>query len=197
MAPVRAPHRGDPRGMPRNRQPVVNRGPDLAAPERRIAPSLMAGNQQDQPVTGGNRLVKPAVDRVPGLVEVAAVEVDHKIGRCGPRTKPPVPGGIQRSPGRRRSRCWRRRWSDGRPGLPPRLIGCDRFGFGGQRLARKRPDRRCHSRPEFFLVSVERAHAPPRRGGAGSAPVRTPPCHRQFGEPPRPRPRRCRAGWLP
>src|SRR5437868_12336970 len=69
MATMRAAHRGDRGRMARDREPVMNRGADPAALDRRIAGAMMAGDQQDDPRAVRNRALQRAVDRGPGAVE--------------------------------------------------------------------------------------------------------------------------------
>ena len=81
MASVRAPHGSDVRGVARSREPVMDRCPDAAALDRRIAWTMMPRDQQQQAVAASNRLIKPTIDRTPCGVEAHAMEVEHPI-RC-------------------------------------------------------------------------------------------------------------------
>ncbi len=72
---MRAAHRGNRTGMPRRGQPVVHRGADFAPLHRRIARTVMAGDQQQHTLAASDRLIEAAVDRGPGAAEVQTVEV--------------------------------------------------------------------------------------------------------------------------
>lgn len=80
---VRAPHCGDPRSVSRNRQPVVNRGADLAPMDRGLAFPMMPGDQQNEPIAGILRELQGKVDRPPCAVETVAVKVDDAVGLDG------------------------------------------------------------------------------------------------------------------
>src|SRR4051794_41696134 len=67
VAPVGTPNRGDPRGVAGRSEPIVNRGPDLAAPDCRRAGPLVAGDEQQDAVLRSNGLLeRPANSRPPG-----------------------------------------------------------------------------------------------------------------------------------
>lgn len=201
MARVSAPHRGDCAGVARSRQPVVNRSPDLAAPNRGLALPRMAGDQQHDTVAGGNRPVEPEIDRIPSPVEVEAVKIDHPVRTDRARSKPPVPGRVE-SCGLAGNAGWLRRgqrsWCRRRHSLGDRVGRCvTPCPVGFQRLTGEWADRCCHTRPQPLLFRVERAHAPPTPWVATPAPGRMPPFHRRSGGPPAPLPRTCPGGWRP
>ena len=50
MAAMRSPDRGDAAGMARGGEPIVNCGPDCASLDRRLARTVMAGDQQQEAV---------------------------------------------------------------------------------------------------------------------------------------------------
>ena len=77
---MRAPDRGDASGMTRNGQPVVHRGPDPAPLQWRIALALMAGNQQQNPVTRGYGAFQRVIDRGPGAIEAVTMEIEDPVG---------------------------------------------------------------------------------------------------------------------
>ena len=77
---VRAAHRGDPRSVSRDRQPVVNRGADLASLDRWLAGSMMSGDEQDEPVTGIFGPLQLEIDRPPRTIEIEAVKIDDAVG---------------------------------------------------------------------------------------------------------------------
>ncbi len=95
MAPVSAPDRGDRAGVPRSRQPVFHRGADSSAHNWRIAISPMAGDKQHQPVTGSDRSIEAAVDRLPGGIEAVTVKIDDPVRRDGALGQAPVPSAIE------------------------------------------------------------------------------------------------------
>lgn len=96
VVPVSPTNGGDIRGMARGREPVVNRGADLAALDRWLAGAVVAGNQQHQPVARGNGSLKAGVDCAPGGVEVHAVKVEHAVGPDLALAQPLVPAAVER-----------------------------------------------------------------------------------------------------
>ena len=197
MTAVRPPYGSDLRRVARHREPVVHRGPDPAAPDRRLAGAFVAGDQQKQPVAGGDRSFEPAVDRIPCLIEVQPVKVENAVWLDISRPKPPVPAGIER--------C-RRMGS-----RPLRRLGRRRFGWRGERfrfrrrllcgsidgIARKWPDRRRYPRPKSLFLRAERAHGRLRLGEGEQGPAPWPPFRRRSAAPGHLPPRRCRPGSLP
>src|SRR5437868_2209631 len=102
MMSVGAANRGDQARVPRRREPIVNGGPDFAALDRRIARTMVTGNQQHNALAAGDRLLEPAVDCSPRGVEREAVQIEHPIGLDRSRTKPAVPARIEAVSKRRR-----------------------------------------------------------------------------------------------
>ena len=201
MASVGAPNGSNPRRMARRRKPVVNGGADASALDRRIARPVVAGDQQQHAIPGRNRLLEPAIDRLPCSVEVHPVEIEHPIGLDRAGFEAPVPAAVEAGSEFRFGRDRRRSPRSRRSGRYCRL---DRLRFIGflkdlriDRVARQRPDRRCDPGPEIGLVRAERAHALPHLSAAGSAP-RPRPTFRRRSPPPRDlRPRRYRSGSDP
>ena len=70
-------------------------GADSAPLDRRLAPALMAGNQQQDAVSGGDGLLERSVDRFPGAVEIVAVEVERAIGLDAARAESLVPAAVE------------------------------------------------------------------------------------------------------
>ena len=66
--------------MTRGREPVVNRGADPAALHGRSTGTVVAGNQQEDTLAGGNRSLERAIDRVPGGIEAHSVQIEHPVG---------------------------------------------------------------------------------------------------------------------
>lgn len=87
--------RCDASGMARNRQPVVNRRTDPAPHQRRVAATFMAGNQQDDPVSLGNRPIQRPIDRFPRPVEAVTMQVEDAVGLHTPRCQPAIPAAVQ------------------------------------------------------------------------------------------------------
>jgi hypothetical protein len=57
----------------------------------------MPGHQKHDALPGGDRPFETAVDRLPRLVEIMAVQVEHPVRLDRARAKPPVPAGIERA----------------------------------------------------------------------------------------------------
>jgi hypothetical protein len=79
MARVRGTYGGDARCMRRGSQPVEHCGTDFAASGGVIAGSSVAGNQEHDALSGGDRPLQRVIDRSPRLVEVAPVKVQCPI----------------------------------------------------------------------------------------------------------------------
>jgi hypothetical protein len=79
MSAMSSTNGGDAAGVARGRQPVVNRGADLPALHRRLAGTVMAGDEQHDPVAPRDRQLEQVVDCIPCLVEIVAVKVEHAI----------------------------------------------------------------------------------------------------------------------
>ena len=152
-------NRRDPGRVTRNREPVVDRGADLAALDWRLARPMVAGDQQDEAITGVARAFDGKVDCTPGAVQAVAVEIHDPVRLEGAGAKPPVPGSVERGSNPNRSglrrfcpgSSWRYRLRrDGlrrlrRPGLLRLLDG----------FARQGPDGRGYPGPELGLVRAE------------------------------------------
>ncbi len=108
MTTMSAPNRGDIGGVAGGSEPVVNGGPDLAALDRRLAGSVMAGDQQHQPVARGNCSLEPGIDCAPRGIEVHAVEVENPVRRDLALAQALVPAAVERFPERRAGRRSRR-----------------------------------------------------------------------------------------
>jgi hypothetical protein len=93
---MRAANRGDSRGVTRCGQPVVDRGADAASLDGLIARPMVAGDEKHDPVAGADCLVQSEVDRVPGAIEIHAVQVEHAVRGDGSGTQPPVPRAVER-----------------------------------------------------------------------------------------------------
>jgi len=55
---------------------------------------MVSGNQEHKALTGGDRLLKAAVDGPPRRIEVHPVQVEHSIRLDIARSKPPIPGPV-------------------------------------------------------------------------------------------------------
>jgi hypothetical protein len=91
MSPVSAADRSDAGRMARGSEPVVNGGTDLSALQRRLARSVVPGDQKHDAFAMYDRAPKTVIDRPPRLVEVLSVQVDHPIGIVPAAFQPPVP----------------------------------------------------------------------------------------------------------
>ena len=125
MTPMSAADRRDRSGVARRRQPVVDRGPDFPALDRRIARPVVPRDQEYDALAPGDGSLQPAVDRGPGAVEIVAVQIEHSIrlGRAG--TKAPVPARVERRSklGRRAQRLRFFRTPDPRDDRTQNLFG--------------------------------------------------------------------------
>ena len=166
MATVGAPHCGNPRRMAGSRQPVVHRGANPAAFQRRFPLALMPRDKQQYPVSGGNRPLQSAVNRLPCAIEAVAMQIQRPVRLDPARPKSPVPAAVERRSlqGRSGLRGWFcRRWLSN----PPSWLGycgCWRERRGSwhlNRLARKRPDRRGDFGPKLGFLRGQAAHEPP------------------------------------
>jgi len=200
MAPVSTPDRGDSRRMARGREPVMHGGPNPAALQRRFALALMSRNQQQNALPGGNRALQSKVDRLPGAIEVVAVQIEHPVRIDPTAAETPIPTAVERrmvkiAP-RRRSRFRRPcLWNPSlRLGRRRNLQGCGRWI---DRVAREWPDRRRDLGPQLRFLSGQAAHGRPFPGAAGSVPAPWPTFRPRSAALLRPRPRRCRSGWRP
>jgi hypothetical protein len=203
------PDGSDGGGVARGRQPIVNRGPDLASLHRRIARSRMAGDEEKHPLACGDRPLQARVDCVPRLVQVEAVKVERPIGLDRPRTEASVPRRIERRTGVSRilsnwlGRQWFRQLAKRTRSLPfagfqhPFFRGrsCVRRRLG--HLPRQRSDCRRNPLPKRLFFSAERAHGRPSPSGRAPAPALSQTCRRPIAGPRRRRPRRCRPGCCP
>ena len=79
MPTMRPADCGDRTGVAGCREPAVDSRPDSPTRKRRIAFAAMAGDEQHQAVTGGNRALEAAVDRFPGRIEAVPVKVDDPV----------------------------------------------------------------------------------------------------------------------
>ena len=95
MTPVSAAHRGDISGVARRGEPVVDRSADAPAFDRRVARAVVAGDQKQHAVAGKNRLLEPAVDRLPGGVEGQAVKIERPVGLDRAGAQAPVPAAVE------------------------------------------------------------------------------------------------------
>ena len=130
MAPVRTAHGSNVRCMPRSGKPVVDGRADAPARDRRLARPMMAGNEQDNAVTGINRLLENAVDRAPRGVERHPVQVEHPVGLGRARAEPPVPACVEGIPDGRAGWHWSRNRKQSRLPSERLFIGILSFVFG-------------------------------------------------------------------
>jgi hypothetical protein len=138
MTSVGAAHGGDPCRVARGSQPVVDRGANLAALDRRLARPMMAGDQEHDAVAAGNRLVEAAVDCMPGAVEVHSVEVEDSVDLDVASAQPLIPAAIERFSRDwlllRQQRC--NRSGESCPNVGFRRLRPILSGWSGDRLSR-------------------------------------------------------------
>ena len=199
MTAVRAPHRGDPRGMAGNRQPVMNSGPDR--------PRSSGGSplRSCPVISSKTRLPRQWRARAPGRSPPRPNRGCGREGRAsgralpvrsavaGPSCRPGLPAGGFRLG------AW---GSAGRGAAAERGREAQRSASAGATwaawelgVARQRPDRCGNLCPKRRFFSGQAAHGPPLLGEAGSAPGPWRTCRPPSAWPPRRRPRRCRTGW--
>jgi hypothetical protein len=94
--------------MAGSRQPIVNRGPNSAARQRRLTLALMACNQQQDPVPASNRPLQSQVNGLPRAVEAVAMKIKRPVRLDPSRSKPPVPAAVKRRGLEALARCRRR-----------------------------------------------------------------------------------------
>lgn len=116
MAAVRSADRRDLRRVTRRREPVVHRGANSPALDRRIAGTMVAGDQEDEPIASRDSLFQTAVDGPPRRVEIHPVQVENPVRLNRSGADPPVPAAVERGAQMRarRSRMCRARSADRR-----------------------------------------------------------------------------------
>lgn len=80
MASMRTANRSNVGRMARGSKPIVDRSPDPATRDRRITRPMVAGDQQNQPITTRDGLIEPAIDRSPGTIEIETMKIEGGIG---------------------------------------------------------------------------------------------------------------------
>ena len=199
MAPMCPANRRDAAGMARCREPVVDRRADLAALDRRLARTMVSGNQQNDPVAASDGGLQAAVDRPPCLVEIHAVQIEDSVRIHRARCQAAIPASIQRQtwpwPWRRSFQPRPHRHSRRRRRRRFRRLFFRRLGW--LLFARERLDRGRHPRPQRGLFRAERPHGPPHPWAAGSAPRPNLTCRPRSRLLPDRRPRKCRSGSVP
>ena len=77
-------------------QPVVDRGTDGAAPNRRLAGPMVAGNQEKDSLALRDRMFQVPVDRAPGAIERHSVKVDDPVrfARSLPEARSQLPSRV-------------------------------------------------------------------------------------------------------
>lgn len=98
MTSVGAADRSDRAGVARCREPVVNRGPDAAALNRRFSRTVMASDQKDNSLAPADGLLKPAIDCVPRGIEGQAVKIEDTVRLDRAGTKAAIPARVQSTP---------------------------------------------------------------------------------------------------
>lgn len=175
MTAVGAADRGNLRRMPRSGKPVMNRGPDTAPLNGCLAGPMVSGDEQDHAFPAVNRALECSVDRLPGAVEIHAMEIEHPIRLNRAASDAALPSPVERSSKSRRCRCGCLRSLSGE--AKGRGFGPDDFRLlfpclSADFLSRERRDRRGHARPKRCFFRAERAHEQPHPWGARAAPAR-------------------------
>ena len=110
--------------VPGGGEPVVDRSPDGAAADRWLARAPVTGDQEDEPLTAGDRLLERAVDRPPGAVQGQSMQVDDTIGRHTAAGEPAVPAAVEGGARDRATSDSDRSGLTGRCGRPSRRYRC-------------------------------------------------------------------------
>ena len=95
MPPVSTTNGGDLRRVTRCLEPVVDRGADRSAADRRLARAMMTGDQEQHAFVARDRLLQRAVDGTPRTVEAHPVKVDNAIGLDSAAAEAPVPIAVE------------------------------------------------------------------------------------------------------
>ena len=77
---MRAANGSDIARVARGGEPVVNGRPDPSALDWWLTGTVMARDQQHDAIAPRNRLGEPAIDGVPGSVEIHPMQVEHAVG---------------------------------------------------------------------------------------------------------------------
>lgn len=96
MAGMSTPDRRNPVGMARSSEPVMHRGPNLSSLDPRLAGTMVASDEEDDPRSAGDRIFQALVDGVPGPVEIHAVKVERTVWLNRTAAKALVPGTVER-----------------------------------------------------------------------------------------------------
>ena len=107
MARMGAAHGGDAARVPRDREPVMDSSADSSATDRRLAPTVVTGDEKDDALAGIACSLQREIDGVPGSVEVHAVQVDYAVRLNGAGAQRAIPGAVERRAGP--ERFWRGR----------------------------------------------------------------------------------------
>ena len=92
---MRSANGGDVAGMARCREPVVDRPADRPTAQRRLAGTLMTGDQENHALAQLRRDVERAVDRTPSAVEAHSVKIDDAIGLDASAAEAPIPAAVE------------------------------------------------------------------------------------------------------
>lgn len=80
MPRVGAADSGDRTGMSGHCQPIVNGGANSAALDRRLATSMMTGDQQDETMARSDGSFERGIDGGPRIVERVTMQVHDPVG---------------------------------------------------------------------------------------------------------------------
>jgi hypothetical protein len=197
VAAMRATHGSNFASVPGRSQPVVNRGADPAALDRRFARPVVAGNQENDAIASTDRLLESVIDGAPSLVEVHPMQVDNAVWVDSAGTQASVPCTIQRGPELRPA------WNSRRREMPMKhpdqfgrwirvffSIGCLSFTL----LAREGRNRRSNARPQLAFLRAQLSHVQQCPWVTGSMPRLKPTSRQRFASPEGRPPKRYRSG---
>jgi hypothetical protein len=87
---------GNVAGMPRYPEPVMDCGPDGAAPDRLIARAPVPSDQQQQAIAARDCPVQRSIDCPPGTIEAHSMKVDNAIRLDRSIAQAPIPVAVER-----------------------------------------------------------------------------------------------------
>ena len=199
MTSMRAPNGGNIASVARSGEPIVYGRANAAPLDRRLAWTMVTGDQKHNSVAARDCVIEATIDGVPGSVEVHAMEIDNAVRSDSAGAELLVPARVER---------FLANWN--------RPSGCDhrpRDGFYRSRrrhnffrfyrdfrtgfLMGQRPDRGGDARPQLRFLRAERAHERQRPWAPGSALRLKPTCRLRLRPPLGQSPRRCRNGSGP
>ena len=83
-------------GMSRCREPVMDGGPDGAPPHRKLAGSLVPGDQQQEALASRYCPVERSIDCPPRTIEAHSMKIDDAVGLDRSIAQAPIPAAVER-----------------------------------------------------------------------------------------------------